>query len=311
MAMKKWIPWALGAGAVAFLATRSKSDTEPSTEGMDGVVGPQPRKTVKTVKHEGPVGKPWSEVVKEEDLPPRAESVYVTKTQELYATAGEPVSFEFTVPGGTYEVVVRAMLPDIGWAVKIGGESYGIGQGPPGSTPVLSFIAGAVNAIARIAPAVAGDAYSAAAAAAVKAISSIADKIPDAVKKARVKLWTRFRAVKPMPGMIRKKTRDKVKAAIRKWYDPDRLVAGPYGERRGYWRFAGDGPGTWPLVSDEPPAPPSGTKPIDTGEPITMAPPEVFVTQVVGDYLQIEVTTAPAAYTGEIRYDIAVYSHEG
>ena len=305
--MRKWAPWAAGALGLAWLLRRGGDDDGGLEGGEGAVVGPQPRRgeDTTTVGRKPKPGVHRDQVV-EQDIPSRAgPPPEIRKTRVVYATAGAPASVELDVPLGPYQITVRAMLPDIGYAIKLGGKEYGIGQGPSGSTPVLSAIAKAVNVAGKLAPMVAGDAYSAAITTAIKAITAIANAIPDLVKRARVKAWAKFCAGKKGS----KSTRKKIKAAIKKWYNPDRIISAPYGERRGYWRYEGNAAGDWPMVSGEqPPSGTPGSKPIPPGEAITSASPSIVATELVGQYLRIRFESADAAYTGQIRYDITVFT---
>ena len=299
--LKQWAPWAAGAATLVWLARRGGDAAGPA-EGTEGHVGPQPRQKedTTTVGHQPA---PGVHRIVEEDLPPRVGPPPVVRvTRVVYATNGNPSYVEVDVPVGAYEITVRAMLPDIGWTVKLGGKEYGIGKGPPGSTPVLSAIAAAVNVAARLAPMIAGDAYSAAVVTAVKAITTIVNAMPDLVQRNRVRIWTKFTAAKYGKGSVRKKMR----SALKKWYDPDRTVAFSMGDRRGYWRFTGNTAGLWPMVSDEPP--PSIGKPIPAGAPITAVSPSIVATSLVGSYLRIRFESASSSYTGQIRYDVSVFN---
>ncbi len=302
--VRKWAPWAAGALGVAWLLRRGGDDGGGLEGGEGSVVGPKPRRgeDTTTVGRKPKPGVHRDQIV-EQDIPSRAgPPPVIRKRRVVYAAGGAPASVEVDVPLGSYQVTVRAMLPDIGFAIKLGGKEYGIGQGPSGSTPVLSAIVKAVNAAAKIAPMLAPPAYKAAVGTAAAVISAVASAIPDLIKRGRVKLWARFCEGKHG----KKKTRKKIIAAIKKWYDPDRITSAAYGERRGYWRYEGNAVGEWPMVSDG--TDPGVGKPTDHGEPITSASPSIVAREMVGQYMRIRFESEDAAYTGQIRYDITFFT---
>jgi hypothetical protein len=321
LSAKKWAPWAVGGlGLLWLMRSDEPANSEEGLPEGEGEAGPQPRKTVKTVGRVPSPGIHRSKAMIEEDLPPRADTdlpVDVKKFGTMYASGGGVAKYSVDVPfdhlpasSREYFVVVRITIPDIGYAVKLGGQKYGIGQGPPGSTPLLTAVTGAVNVALGLGGDVVGqaagsDPRAAAVAAALKMLQKVAAAIPGIVKKARVKVWGRFTA-----GQWGKKSvRKKVRAATSKWYSKDRFTSwqASSGELRGYWRYQNGpaGVGEWPMVDDDQ----SGlNKPTPAGS--YLAPQPVVTASAVGDsgYVRISVTTTPSAYAGMLRYDVSVYN---
>jgi len=268
---------------VAVAASGRPPTTRPSSGATDFYVEPT---VFEAIPWTGPLPDPTA---------PRASRFLSQHT--LYASGGKSVGLAVDVPGGRYTVTVRARTPDIGYKIKLNRKWYGIGWGPPGSTPVLSLISKAVTIVANSIP-TAGAATSpqaAAIATAIEALVSIVDKLPDLVARARVKLWTEFRAGRWGTG----KKRKGIRAALAKWYGDDAGALASVSNPHGYWRLAGDAAGPWPVVATQPDG--GG----DPGDPLS-GPPKVITTELVGDYLKLTIETAPMEHPGEVRYDVTI-----
>jgi hypothetical protein len=218
-----------------------------------------------------------------------------------FSADGQSVVLSTDVPRDAYQVRVSMRTIDIGYRVKLGGTEYGAGWGPDGSAPVLRAIAKAASVAAKLAPAAAasGNPYAMAGAAAVTALDAIVSVLPDLVKRARVKVWTEFRAGRWGSGSKRQAIRD----ALARWYSRDVAVAAKESNPHGYWRFEGNSAGTWPVVTT---TPSSGT----AGEPIS-GPPAVVAESLQGDYLRITITTPTMDHPGECRWDVVVLEDRG
>lgn len=230
----------------------------------------------------------------ESTLPPRAGPALV-EHRVAFSAAGKSATVSFQVPADTYTVVVRARTPDIGYKVKLGGHEYGIGWGPPGSTPVLDVISKAVSIAAKVAPDTAGDALSTAIGTAIDALAEIVTKLPDLVARGRVKIWTKFRAGRWGTHKKREAVRDRLAL----WYGKSASKAAGVSNPHGYWRFEGGGAGEWPVVAT---TPESG---VETGEPLSGAP-TVKAQQLAGGYLRVTVKTDPMEHPGEVRWDVTL-----
>ena len=103
--------------------------------------------------------------------------IVVAETLTTYAGGGESATASLDIPAdANYTVVVRAMVPAIGYSIKIRGKRYGRGLGPDGSAKVVEFVSKAISTAGKLAaPAAAKDAQSAAVAAGIKVLTAVVD----------------------------------------------------------------------------------------------------------------------------------------
>ncbi len=275
---------------------------------------PGPRRTTRTT-----AAKPQTAPVKHRDpsdAPPPDDTPPDPMQSSIWTSWAVTAPIEARVMdlpiGPEWSIEVIALAPDIEGGIRFPGESetYGYAAGPDGSAPAIEALLSTLTDAAEDAAPAAGAAAMSVGIppgvveSAVGIATALIDKIPDAIGRARVRAWSRWREGSYGDAAERARVRSEVAT----WRDADWRKAIRKAWVCQYWRFAGSptdaGEQEWALVADTYPEHTGGGKSLARLKPCAnAAPPRVWSEGIGGGYARVFVRLEPSTLgVSERRY---------